>query len=100
MYRIVWGPRLVLERNHGLIIQTERSHSLEPALGLSHDSDRTIAVDGMAIFSQIPAPAGVGLLLFVGSIHRDSWRKGNVGTGNSERQQQRCKNFHGRIPGP
>ena len=81
---------LILERNHGLIIQTECSHSLQPALGLGYDSDRTITIDGMAIFSQIPASAGVGLLLLMGSIHRRARRRSQMGTGNRQRQQKRC----------
>ncbi len=76
MYRSGQEPvgrdRLVLERNHGLIIQTERSHSLQPALGLGHDTYRAVAVHGVAIFSQVPASALASLLLPVGSIYRNA----------------------------
>jgi hypothetical protein len=81
---------LILKRNHGLIIQTERSHSLQPALGLGYDSHRTITIDGVAIFSQIPTSASVGLLLLVGSIRRSTRRRGQMRTGNRQRQQKRC----------
>ena len=88
MYRIVWGPRLVLERDHGLIIETECSHPLQPALGLGHGSHRTIAVDGMAIFGRIPAAAGMGLLLLMDSIYRNgraraTWEPGIVNENSS-----------------
>jgi hypothetical protein len=76
MYRNVLGTEgrdcLILQGNHGLIIQTKGSYSLQPALGLGYDTYRTVTVDGVAIFSQVPASALVGLLLPMGLVHRSA----------------------------
>ena len=57
---------LVLQRHHGLAVATEGSHSLQIAVGLVHDHDGSITVDGVSGVGKVPAAALMRLLFGLG----------------------------------
>src|SRR5579871_1288698 len=93
-----WREALVLQRDDGLVALAKRSHSSQSTLQIRQIADRTVAVNRVAVFREVPGAtlAGNGCLL---RLHRNA-RRGREGTaGKGKRQKQQSYSFHG-LPRP
>jgi hypothetical protein len=57
---------LVFQRHHGLAVATEGGYPLQVAIGLVHDHDGSITVDGVSGVGKVPAAPFMGLRFDLG----------------------------------
>ena len=57
---------LVFQRHHGLSVPTEGGDTLQVAVGLVHDHDGSVTVDGVSGVGKVPAAAFMRLLFDLG----------------------------------
>ncbi len=59
----------IFQRHHILFTLAKGGDSLKSAFRLREHSHRTVAINGMTVFSEVPTPALPGGLLRDGSVH-------------------------------
>ena len=77
--------RLIFQGHHGLIAAAEGRHTLEAAVRLFHQHNRTIAEHGMTTFRHVPRTT-LARMVSHGMINRRARRRCELGTGQRQRQ--------------